>query len=256
MKSILSTTMISAAAVALPAFAQESDARRMGAEEMNPGSVLASCERIAGGAFKVLIYGNSIALHAPAPSLGWTGNWGMAASAREKDFSHLVVRGLEERRGETADYRIRNLAVLERNFTTNLLDFADLSADVAWAPDYVVIAIGENVSNLDSDAVDAYTSFLVSLARPLVESAKHPVVVMRSPFWRNETKAECTKRAAAEAGALYVDAGTLGGNPENKAIGLFSHAGVAGHPGDLGMRRLADLILDAIPAASGDAAGK
>jgi hypothetical protein len=42
---------------------------------------------------------------------------------------------------------------------------------------------------------------------------------------------------------VYVDAGHLGADAENKAIGLFAHDGVANHPGDLGMRRLADLIL-------------
>jgi len=46
----------------------------------------------------------------------------------------------------------------------------------------------------------------------------------------------------------YVDAGHLGAKAENKAIGLFSHSGVANHPGDLGMRRLADLILAAFAA--------
>ena len=50
-------------------------------------------------------------------------------------------------------------------------------------------------------------------------------------------------KAAAEVGAVYVDAGPLGDKDENKAIGLFSHGGVANHPGDLGMKRLADLIL-------------
>jgi hypothetical protein len=68
---------------------------------------------------------------------------------------------------------------------------------------------------------------------------------MRSPFWRNVSKADCTKAAAEEVGAVYVDAGSLGDKAENKAIGLFSHTGVANHPGDLGMRRLADLILAA-----------
>ena len=67
---------------------------------------------------------------------------------------------------------------------------------------------------------------------------------MRSPFWQNAVKAECTAKAAADVGAVYVDAGVLGLKAENKAVGRFAHWGVANHPGDLGMRRLADLILD------------
>ena len=224
-----------------------SDAKRMGAEEMNPGKGLGCSERKGGSAFRVLIYGNSIALHGRAPKIGWDRDWGMAASAREKDFAHLVVSALEAKRGERADFRIRNLAVLERNFRTNLTDFADLASDVAYAPDYVVIAIGENVPALGAADVPDYTQFLASLAKPLVESAKHPPVVMRSPFWKNAVKADCTAKAAKEAGAIYVDAGPLGDKEENMAIGLFKHQGVARHPGDLGMRRLADLILAGFP---------
>ena len=220
-----------------------SDAKRMGATEMNPGSTLGCRERVAGGKFRVLIYGNSIALHGRAPKIGWNADWGMAASAREKDFAHLVVSALEAKRGERADFRIRNLALLERNFRTNLTHFADLASDVAYAPDYVVIAIGENVPAIGEKDVSDYTRFLVTLAKPLAESAKRPRVVMRSPFWRNAVKADCTAKAAAEVGATYVDAGSLGDQESNMALGLFEHRGVARHPGDLGMRRLADLIL-------------
>ena len=243
--NLLSSSLVLASLAA--SAAPESDAQRMGAEAMNPGATLGCLERASNGDFKVLIYGNSIALHGRAPSIGWDHEWGMAASAREKDFAHLVVAGLEERRGERADFRIRNLALLERNYTTNLLDFAELANDVAWAPDYVVIAIGENTPNINDGTAPAYTQFLISLAQPLVESAKRPPVVMRSPFWRNVVKADCTERAAGEVGAIYVDAGPLGSQSENKAIGLFEHKGVANHPGDLGMRRLADLILGAFP---------
>ena len=230
-----------------------SDAKRMGAAEMNPGSTLGCRERSAGGTFRVLIYGNSIALHGRAPKIGWNADWGMAASAREKDFAHLVVAGLEAKRGERADFRIRNLALLERNFRTNLTEFADLAADVAYAPDYVVIAIGENAPSIGERDVRDYTRFLVAIAKPLVESAKRPRTVMRSPFWRNAVKAECTAKAAAEAGAAYVDAGALGDHEENMALGLFEHKGVAKHPGDLGMRRLADLILSGFEGVAGAA---
>ena len=232
-----------AAKGAVPPQFRVSDAKRMGATEMNPVSTLGCRERVASGQFRVLIYGNSIALHGRAPKIGWNADWGMAASAREKDFAHLVVSGLEAKRGERADFRIRNLALLERNFRTNLTHFADLASDVAYAPDYVVIAIGENVPSIGEKDASDYTRFLVTLAKPLVASAKRPRVVMRSPFWRNAVKADCTAKAAAEVGATYVDAGPLGEQESNMALGLFEHKGVARHPGDLGMRRLADLIL-------------
>ena len=247
MKTICGTVLLTAvAAFAGDACAAQSDAARMGATAMNPGSRLGFVERIDGGEFKVLVYGNSIALHAPKADIGWTNNWGMAASAPEKDFAHLVVAGLETKLGKKADFRIRNLAVLERNFTTNIATVAEISYDAAWKPDYVVIAIGENVPNIDSSTAAAYRKFLSDIARPFADAGSR--IALRSPFWRNDVKAACTEEAAAEVGAAYVDAGHLGVKSENKAIGLFSHSGVANHPGDLGMRRLAELILAAFAA--------
>ena len=223
--------------------AAQSDAERMGSEMMNPGRGIGMSETAQGGDFKVLVYGNSIALHGPKLDIGWTNRWGMAASAPEKDFAHLVASGLEKRLGKKADLRIRNLASLERNFTRNLATVTNIAIDVAWAPDYVVIALGENSPNITATNAPAFRKFLADLARPFAKLPKRPKVVMRSPFWRNPAKADCTKKAAEDVGAIYVDPGHLGLNNENKAIGLFKHKGVANHPGDLGMKRLADLIL-------------
>ena len=232
------------AAIACVAFAD--DAERMNSEMMNSGSGLRTAERVGGGAFRVLVYGNSMGLHGPKADIGWTNNWGMAASAPEKDFAHLVVSGLEAKLGKKADFRIRNLAALERNFITNIATVAEISDDAAWKPDYVVIAIGENVPNIDSSTAAGYRKFLSDIARPFADAGSR--IAMRSPFWRNDVKAACTKDAAIEVGAEYVDAGHLGVNEANKALGLFSHSGVANHPGDLGMRRIADLILESFAA--------
>jgi len=236
------------AVLAADADIEQGDATRTGAEIMSPGGTLRCVERIGGGDFKVLIYGNSIALNAPESDIGWTNCWGMAASAPEYDFAHLVVAGLEKRLGKKADFRIRNLAALERHFTTNIATVAEIAADADWKPDYVVVAIGENVPNIGTSNAAAYRKFLADMARPFVEGGAR--VVLRSPFWVNASKAECTANAAADVGAVYVDAGPLGFKDENKAIGLFAHTGVANHPGDLGMKCLADLILGGFIAAT------
>lgn len=220
---------------------EQDDATKMGAEMMNPHSAMRTVERMGGGSFKVLIYGNSIAIHGPKADIGWTNCWGMAASAPEKDFAHLVVKGLEKRLGKRADFRIRNLALLERNFATNVASVAEIAADAAWRPDYVVIAIGENSPNITPTNAAVFRKFLGDLSRMF--TSRRAKVVLRSPFWKSPAKNRCTKLAAEDSGAVYVDAGSLGASAENKAIGLFAHDGVANHPGDLGMRRLAELIL-------------
>lgn len=90
---------------AFAALGAADDAAKMNSGMMNPGSALRTVERIGGGEFGVLIYGNSIALHGSKPDIGWTNCWGMAASAREKDFAHLVVAGLEAKLGRVKRVR-------------------------------------------------------------------------------------------------------------------------------------------------------
>ena len=245
--ALFAAVSVSAAAFAAPA---QSDAERMGSEMMNPSTKIPLAEKSQPGDFKVLIYGNSITQHAPAKGLGWTNSWGMAASAKEKDFAHLVVAGLEKRLGKKAEFRIRNIAPYEKDFTKDVTKSKEIAEDAAWAPDYVVIAIGENSPNVNDSNAAVFTKFLADIARPFAALKNKPKIVMRSPFWKNPKKAECTEKAAAEVGAAYVDAGPLGRDPANKAIGLFSHKGVANHPGDLGMKRLADLVLSGFDSLS------
>lgn len=219
------------------------DAERQGSGMMN-----ATCpSRAEGGdgGIKVVVLGNSITLHAPAPQIGWTNDWGMAASAREKDYVHLVARAIGEKTGRAVDLRIRNLAAFERNYRTwnAEKELADL---VAFCPDYLVVALGENVPNLAkvADVEDfrlAFTRLLAAFRR--ADGLPHGVV--RGVFWRNPLKDEQMHRAAQEVGFPFVRT-DFAAEPGMMATGLFAHQGVQNHPGDRGMAETAARIVDAL----------
>src|SRR5437868_4243223 len=63
---------------------------------------------------KVLFLGNSITLHGPSEKIGWNGNWGMAASAGEKDYVHLLLGRIAEAAHGQPVSMVRNIAEFER----------------------------------------------------------------------------------------------------------------------------------------------
>ena len=196
---------------------------------------------------RILFLGNSITLHAPKPEIGWTGNWGMAASSEDKDYVHLVADALAEHTGAEPKIMVRNIADFERHYLTYDVDL-HMQDLFAFDPDLVVLAIGENVPPLGSE--DAKADFKAAVMNILrgAPAKRRPLVVVRSCFWADAAKDEMLRQACQEAGGIFVDADPLGRDAANaaRAERFFSHAGVAGHPGDKGMKALADAIVQAV----------
>ncbi len=196
---------------------------------------------------RILFLGNSITLHGPKKDIGWTGNWGMAASSEDKDYVHLLAAALARQAGSAPRIMVRNVADFERNYATYDVD-GQLKDAFAFDPDLVVLAIGENVPGLASE--EAKTKFkagVMSILRCAL-ARRHPLVVVRSCFWPDAAKDQVLREACEAAGGAFVDAGPLGRDPANAARSerSFTHDGVAGHPGDEGMKALADAILQAV----------
>ena len=190
---------------------------------------------------KVLFLGNSITLHGPAPKIGWNGNWGMAASALEKDYVHLLTAQIAKAAGGKLEVMVKNIADFERNLDAyNLAE--GLKNELAFQPDLIIVAIGENASALTTD--EAKDRFKTSFAKLLTELKTHgsPTLIVRSQFWADAAKDERMKQACLDAGGVFVDISKLGQDEANYARSeqKFEHAGVAGHPGDKGMQALAD----------------
>lgn len=196
---------------------------------------------------KILFLGNSITLQGPKPDIGWTNHWGMAASAEEKDYVHRVTRAIAQHSGTQPQIRVKNIADFERSYATYDVD-GELKDLFAFDPDLVVLAIGENVPALTSDDAKAkFKAGVISLLRCAL-AKRHPRVVVRSCFWPEATKDQLLQQACEEAGAHFVEAGPIGRDPASAARSerSFTHDGVAGHPGDRGMKTLADAIVQAV----------
>ena len=67
---------------------------------------------------KILFLGNSITQHGPKPEIGWTGNWGMAASALDKDYPHVLAARVGKAAGGEPQILARNIADFERGHPT------------------------------------------------------------------------------------------------------------------------------------------
>ena len=196
---------------------------------------------------RILFLGNSITWHGAKADIGWVGNWGMAASAEDKDYVHLMTSAIARQVGSKPEILVQNIADFERNYAT--YDVHERMKEFfAFDADLVILAIGENVPALgNEDAQAQFKSGVMNILGGAL-AKRHPIIVVRSSFWADPVKDQVLREAAREAGVIFVDAGPLGREAANAARSerTFTHEGVAAHPGDQGMKALADAMVQAI----------
>ncbi|MFO0866275.1 MAG: SGNH/GDSL hydrolase family protein [Gemmataceae bacterium] len=196
---------------------------------------------------KVLFLGNSITLHGPAPNIGWTGTWGMAATEADRDYVHRVTQSITKATGKRPAIKVSNVADFERRYAD--FDVAkSLQSQLEFAADIVIIAVGENVPHLKDDGertrfAEAFGSLLAAF-----RSKGSPAIFVRGSFWPDPAKDGIMKKACEKIGGTWVEIGHLAKDETNYARTerKIDHAGVAAHPGDQGMERIADAIWSAI----------
>jgi hypothetical protein len=197
---------------------------------------------------KILFLGNSITLHGPKTDIGWTLNCGMAASAPEKDYVHLLLeRFAAASGGKTPHARIENIADFEREYAT-YDGGAWFDALAGFQADTLILAIGENVPALAT--TEDQTRFRAAVSALLAHVTREgaALVYVRSTFWPDPIKDAVFRQVCADMGAIFVDISHLAADEKNYARSEreFTHSGVAAHPGDAGMAAIAEAIWDAV----------
>ncbi len=196
-----------------------------------------------GGSKKVLFFGNSITRHEPNASIGWHGDWGMAASSKEKDFVHLIVAELDKRYGKV-DYCIAQGAKWEWEYRRSEEVLDEYYSEVKkFDADIIIIRIGENITAQKHLEVSCKPHFATAVDYLVGKNAKK--VVITDMFWYSVYN-DCLREVCEEKGYTFCHLTDLEEDERTMAKGLFEHAGVAGHPGDFGMQCIADRILACI----------
>lgn len=185
---------------------------------------------------RILVVGNSITRHGPNAEIGW-GNrdWGMAASAPEKDFVHLLYSMLKDD-GQDVFMRVSQCAEWEWNFRDEKI-LNDYDDDRAFNADIVVFRLGENIAK---DNKPFFKDGLKSFIEHICPNGK---VLFTTCFWKNPIIDEAIKSLADERGEDCIDCG-FSVDEKNMAIGEFEHRGVAHHPSDAGMEKIAKAIFE------------
>ena len=188
---------------------------------------------------KVAILGNSTVGHGFAPEIGWKGDWGMAASAREKDFVRLIEKDLKSI-SQSIEVKALNIADFERNYQGYNLDNPNLNTIKNFNPDVLVIRLGDNIEDWNMDIPD-FHKYLQGLVKYVANNRAIRVVVTNS-FWSSATRDYAFQSFIEKYNYRFVDLRGLFDDKANTAQGLFTDFGVAKHPSDKGMQAIKDRI--------------
>lgn len=193
-----------------------------------------------GAGTRIMFVGNSITLHGIKHDIGWHNEWGMAASAKEKDYVHRVISAVREKDSD-ASFCICQVAEWERSYKNGSSTYHLFENAQKFNADVIILRLIENCPAKDFDE-PLFRSELEALIAFLNPSGRAKII-LTTGFWRHPGDSVITK-LAADMNYPLVLLGDLGEDPAMKAIGLFEHEGVANHPGDLGMEKIAERILE------------
>lgn len=185
----------------------------------------------------VVILGNSITYAPQNPGIGWNANWGMAASAPEKDYVHLLAAKFKQQ-NSSANVSAKNVAEFEINYATYDFD-AELKTYRDSKPDLLILRIGENVQS-SFDSVLFAKRYQALIAYLKTDNPQLKVLAVGS-FWSEPNKDYINNIMGRYT--PYISLGSLSTDLSNYAFDRKGVSdGVKQHPGDKGMQAIADMI--------------
>lgn len=192
--------------------------------------------------FRVLFVGNSITKHRPKPDIGWNNDCGMAASAPENDYVHLLMKKIREEYQADASYCIATAADFEREFFKNGLETnieKRYSAAKEYRPDIMIMFFGANVPKEydETEAPQVKFGEAYEKLRNYLKS-NNTLVFHSQGFYIRPVLDEEKEAVAKKYGDTFINIEDIRNRDETH--GKFNH------PGDIGMKEIAAAFWKAI----------
>ena len=188
---------------------------------------------------EILVLGNSITKCAPGGE--WLGDWGMAASSPNKDFCGILSKSFNVNR--------KNIAIWENNF---YCDESHYKFVTNKHYDYIIFKIGENVSDLQNfkeeltKIVLFYKNFGSKIVLVTTVWSQYSFDENGNPFEVPSDKDRIIKEVSEELNCILVDISDMKQNSNNYAWNDYQDSAIASHPNDLGMKFIANKIIQKI----------
>ena len=189
-------------------------------------------------ATSLVVIGNSITQHGADPSIGWTGDWGMAASAEEKDFAHISAASF------TMPLTIVGGASAEEDPKDNGQTVLEQAGAAITPRTLVVIELGDNVLPANRTLFQPFYDDLTK------EASEGRAFLCLSSYWSHYGPAtdQLMQESCTGHGGTWVPIGhiyTDPNNPDYQGPPQFSNSSVQIHPHDWSMAQIADRIYSA-----------
>lgn len=176
----------------------------------------------------------------------------MAASDADHDYYHIVLKALESQYGKATGNAF-NFSTWEVQAHDRSETFELVEPYLSQKLDIITVQLWENVSDTTT-----YEDDLVSLLLFLKEKAPHARILVIGDIWSGGNAEPFKANAVKRTGVEFVSLDGITDNPDY-SCGLgatvyddegnphtVEHEGVAAHPGDKGMRAIAERILSVL----------
>ncbi|CAN7774234.1 hypothetical protein LJR034_007826 [Caballeronia sp. LjRoot34] len=211
-------------------------------------AVNANTQPAESGNHGLLAIGNSITRHGPSSTLGWTGDWGMAASKLGADYVSQLA-DLLSTASSSGPWRVTRINASDIETKASAYSIQTLAALHPQDYEVIVIELGDNVPKGTEDTFSPVYSNVIKASKP-----RNGVLACIGTWWTSPAIDKIIEETCRNAGGIYVDISGLSSIPENVARNerQIDNPGVGMHPSDRGMIEIAHRIFDKISKAIGE----